>query len=172
MPSCSVMHNSLWHHEVQHARLPCPSLSPGVCSNSSPLSRWWHPTISSSAVPFSSFPQSFPASVSFPMSQFFTSGGQSIGVSASTSVLLMNTQELLVRHLLFSGLRYLSSCHSHWKLLIYLEITRKTNPIMKLPGKFLKSTKWSFTIHTTAVFQKLGVLNPHHKNSIWRLVVN
>ena len=123
-------------------------------------------------LPLSSCPQSFPASVSFPMSQLFASGGQRIGVSASTSVLLMNTQELRVRHLLFSGLRYLSSCHSHWKLLIYLEITRKTNPIMKLPGKFLKSTKWSFTIHTTAVFQKLGVLNPQHKNSIWRLVVN
>ena len=75
------------------ARLPCPSPSPGVCSNSCPSSWWCHPTISSSAVPFSSCPQSFPASVPFPISQFFTSGGQSIGVSASTSVLPMNTKD-------------------------------------------------------------------------------
>ena len=70
-------------HGLQHARLPCPSPTPGAYSNSCPLSRWCHPTISSSVVPFSSCPQSFPASGSFPMSQFFTSGGQSIGVSAS-----------------------------------------------------------------------------------------
>ena len=74
------------------ARLPCPSLSPRVCSNSCPLSRWCHPTISSSAVPFSSSHQSFPASGSFPVSWFFTSGGQSIGASASTSALPMNIQ--------------------------------------------------------------------------------
>ena len=79
-------------HGLQHARLPCPSLSPRVCSNSCPLSQWCHPTISSSVVPFSSCPQSFPASGSFPMSQLFPSGGQSIGASASTSVLPMNIQ--------------------------------------------------------------------------------
>ena len=72
------------------ARLPCPSPSPRVCSNSCPLRQWWHPTISSSVIPFSSCLQSFPASGSFPMSQFFASGGQSIGASAS--VLLMNVQ--------------------------------------------------------------------------------
>ena len=91
--SCSVMSNSLQPHELQHARPPCPSPTPRVHPNPCPLSRWYHPTISSSVVPFSSCPQSFPASGSFPMSQLFASGGQSIGVSASTSVLPMNTQD-------------------------------------------------------------------------------
>ena len=88
----SVESNSLWPHGLQHIRLPCPSLSPGVCSNSCPL-RWCHPTISSSVVPFSSRLQSFPASGSFQMSQLFESGGQSTGVSASSSVLPMNIQD-------------------------------------------------------------------------------
>ena len=91
--SCSVVSNSLRPHELQHARAPCPSPTPGVHSNPCPLSRWCHPTISSSVSPFSSCPQSFPASGSFQMSQFFSWGGQSIGVSASTSVLPMNTQD-------------------------------------------------------------------------------
>ena len=76
--SCSVGSDSLWPHESLHARPPCPSPTPGVYPNSCPLSRWCHPTISSSVIPFSSCPQSFPASGSFQMSQFFTSGGQSI----------------------------------------------------------------------------------------------
>ena len=80
-------------HELQHARPPCPSWTPGVYSNSCQLSQWCHPTISSSVVPFSSCPQSLPASGSFPMSQFFASGCQSIGVSASVSVLPMSTQD-------------------------------------------------------------------------------
>ena len=79
-------------HEPQHARPPCPSPTPGVHPNPCPLSQWCHPAISSSVVPFSC-PQSFPASGSFPLSQLFTSGGQSIGVSASTSVLPVNTQD-------------------------------------------------------------------------------
>ena len=83
----SAMSESLQPHELQHTRPPCPLPTPGVCPNSYPLSWWCHPTISFSAVPFSSCPQSFPASGSFPMSQFFTSGGQSIGVSALASVL-------------------------------------------------------------------------------------
>ena len=91
--SHSVMSDSLWPHEPQHTRPPCPSPTPGVYPNSRPLSWWCHPTISSSVIPFSSCPQSFPASGCFPMSQFFTSGGQSIGVSASASVLLMNIQD-------------------------------------------------------------------------------
>ena len=91
--SCSVVSDSLRLHEPQHARSPCPSPSPRVHSDSRPLSPWCHPAISSSVVPFSSCPQSLPASESFPMSQFFASGGQSIGVSASTSVLPMNTQD-------------------------------------------------------------------------------
>ena len=80
-------------HGLQHARPPCPSATPGVSSNSCPLSRWCHPTVSSSVVPFSSHLQSFPASGSFPMSQFFTSGGQNTGVSASASVLPINIQD-------------------------------------------------------------------------------
>ena len=91
--SCSVMSDSLWPHGLQHTRLPCPLPTPKACSNSSPLSRWCHPTISSSVIPFSSCLQSFPASESFPRSQFFTSGGQSIGVSPLASVLPMNIQD-------------------------------------------------------------------------------
>ena len=91
--SHSVVSDSLWHHELQHTRPPCPSPTPGVHPNPSPSSRWCHPTISSSVIPFSSCPQSFPASGSFQMSQLFASGGQSIGVSAWTSVLPMNTQD-------------------------------------------------------------------------------
>ena len=83
----SVMSDSLRLHGLQHTRLPCPSPTPGDCSNSCLLSRWCHPTISSSVVPFSSCLQSFPASGFFPMSQFFALGGQSLGVSASASVL-------------------------------------------------------------------------------------
>ena len=91
--SCSVVSDSLWPHETQHTRPPCPSPTPGVCSNSCSSSRWCHPAISSSVIPFSSCPQSLPASGSFPMSQLFAWGGQSIGVSASASVLPMNTQD-------------------------------------------------------------------------------
>ena len=91
--SHSVVSNSLRPHESQHSRPPCPSPTPRVYSNSCPSSRWCHPAISSSVVPFSSCPQSLPVSGSFPMSQLFTWGGQSSGVSASASVLPMNTQD-------------------------------------------------------------------------------
>ena len=91
--SHSVVSDSLRPHELQHTRPPCPSPTPGAYSNSCPLIRWFHPTISSFVIPFSSCPQSFPASRSFQISQLFTSGGQRIGVSASTSVLPMNTQD-------------------------------------------------------------------------------
>ena len=90
--SHSVVSDSLRPHEPQHTRPPCPSPAPGVYPNSCPLSQWCHPTISSSIIPFSSCPRSSPASGSFQMSQLFTSGGQSIGVSALTSILPMNTQ--------------------------------------------------------------------------------
>ena len=90
--SRSVVSDSLQPHESQHARPPCPSPTPGVYPNSCPSSQWCHPAISSSVVPFSSCPQSLPASESFPMSQLFTWGGQSIGVSASASALPVNTQ--------------------------------------------------------------------------------
>ena len=90
---CSVVSSSLRPHEPQHARSPCPSPISGVHPNPCTSSRWCHPTISSSVIPFSSCPQSFPAPGYFQMSQLFTSGGQSTGVSASTSVLPMNTQD-------------------------------------------------------------------------------
>ena len=100
MNSCSVQFSpvtqsclTLWPHEPQYARPPCPSPTAGVHSNPCPLSQWCHPTIPSSVIPFSSCSQSFPESGSFQMNQLSTSGGQSIGVSASTSVLPMNTQD-------------------------------------------------------------------------------
>ena len=89
----SVMSDSLWPHESQHARPPCPSPTPGVHPNPCPSSRWCHPTILSSVVPFSSCPQSFPASGSFPMSQLLASSGQSVGVSAIASFLPMKNQD-------------------------------------------------------------------------------
>ena len=91
--SLPIVSDSLWSHEPQQARPPCPSPTPGVHPNPCPLSWWCHPTTSSSVIPFSSYPQSFPASGSFQMSQLFVSGGQSIGVSASASVLPMNIQD-------------------------------------------------------------------------------
>ena len=90
--TCSVVFDSLWPHGLQHARHPCPSPTPEAYSNSCPLSQWCHPPISSSVVPFSCL-QSFPASGSFQMGGFFTSSGQSIGVSGSASVLPMNIQD-------------------------------------------------------------------------------
>ena len=108
------MSNSLWPHGLQHARLPCPSPSPGACSNSCPLSRWCHPTISSSVIPFSSCLQSFLVSGSFPMSQLFTSYGQSIGASAS--VLPMNIQGWFpLGKLQFKGLSRVFSSTTVWK---------------------------------------------------------
>ena len=91
--SRSVMSNTLWPHELQHARPPYVSPTPGVHLNSCPSSRWCHPAMSSSVIPFSSCPQSLLASESFPMSQLFAWGGQNTGVSALASVLLMNTQD-------------------------------------------------------------------------------
>ena len=91
--SCLVMSDSLRPHEPEHTRPPCPPPTAGVYPNPCPLSQWCHPTISSSVIPFSSCPQSFPTYGSFQMSQLFASGGQSIGVSASASVLPMNTQD-------------------------------------------------------------------------------
>ena len=90
--SSQVVSDSLQPYELQHVSVPCPVLSPGACSNSCPLSQWYHSTISSSVTPFSSFPQSFPALESFPKSRLFISDGQSIGASALASVLPMNSQ--------------------------------------------------------------------------------
>ena len=105
------MSDSFWPHESQHTRPPCPSPTPRAYSNSCPSSQWCHPTISSPVLPFSSHLQSFPASGAFQMSQFFTSGGQSVGVSASVSVLPMNIQDWLT--LEWSGwISLLSKGHS------------------------------------------------------------
>ena len=109
---CSVMSNSLWPHGLQHVRPLCPSPAPGACSNSCPLSRWCHPAISSSVVPLSSCLLSFLTSGSFWMSQFFTSGGQSIGVEAAASVLPMNIQDC--SHLGWTG----------WTSLLSRELSR------------------------------------------------
>ena len=110
--SCSVMSDSLRPHESQHASPPCLSPTPGVYSNPCPLSWWCHPAISSSVIPFSC-PQSSPASRSFPMSQLFASGGQSIGVSASASVLPMNAQDW--SPLGWTGWISLQSNHNSWQ---------------------------------------------------------
>ena len=115
--SLQVVSDYSWPHGLQHTRLPCLSTSLGVCTNSCPLNQWCHPTISSSVIPFSSCCQSFPASGSFPMSQFFTSGGQSIGVSATASVLPVNSQGWFplrltgLISLLFKGLPRVFSKH-------------------------------------------------------------
>ena len=120
--TCSVMSNSLQPLGLQHARLPCPSPTPGACSNSCPLGWWCHPTMSFSVVPFSSSLKSFPASRSFPMSQFFASGGQSIGVSASASVLpltgLISLQSKELSRVFSNTFLYgptLTSIHDYWK---------------------------------------------------------
>ena len=118
--SLSRMSDSLWPHGLWHARPSCPSPTPRACSNSCPLSQWCHQTIASSVIPFSSRLQSFPASGSFPMSQFFTSGGQIIGVSASASVLPMNIQEIQpVQRILTSLTWQLKSINSLVLSLLY-----------------------------------------------------
>ena len=149
--------NSLRPYGLQYARLPCPSPAPEACSNSCPLSQWCHPTISSSVFPFSSCLQSFPASGSFPMSQFFASGGQSIGVSVSASVLPMNIQDwpplgwtgwislqykglsrvfsnIIVQKHEFSALSFpygptLTSIHDYWKnhSFTYMDLCHQSN---------------------------------------------
>ena len=119
--SCYNVSSSLQPHELQHPRLPCPSLSPGACSNSCPSSQWCHPAISSSVVPFSSCPQSFPALGSFPMSQLFTWGGQSNGASASTSVLPMNIQDSFPLGLT----RWISlQSKGHWRVLSNITVQK------------------------------------------------
>ena len=107
--SCSVVSDSLQPHGLQHARLPCLTPNPGAYSNSCPLSQWCHPTISSSVIPFSCL-QSFPASGSFQMSQFFASGGQSIGVSASASVLPMYIKDWFPLEATTVYLKYRPTC--------------------------------------------------------------
>ena len=144
------MSDSLRPHELQHARPPCPSPTPRVHPNPCPSSRWCHPAISSSVVTFSSCPQSLPASRSFPVSQLFAWGGQSIGVSASTSVLPMNTQDfrmdwldlLAVQGTLKSLLQHHSSKASILRHSA-LFIVQLSHPYMTT-GKTIALTRWTF----------------------------
>ena len=141
--SCSVMSDSLWSHELQHTRLPYPSLSLRVCSNSCPLSQWCYPTISSSTAPFSSCPQSFSASESFPMSWLFASGGRSTGASASTSVLPMNIQGLFPLGL--TGLMSLLSKGLFGKLMQALHLfSRKLIRYYETWDTNVKPRVWAF----------------------------
>ena len=146
------MSNTLQPHEVQHARLLSPSLSPRVCSNSCPMSRWCHPTISSSVAPFSSCPQSFSASGSFPMNQPFTSGGKSIRASASASVLPMNIQGWFplgltgLISLLSIGLLRVFSNTTVWKhqfFAAYPSLVQLSRLYMTT-GKIIALTIWTF----------------------------
>ena len=150
----SVVSNSLQPHESQHTRPHCPSPTPGVYTNSRPSSRWCHPAISSSVVPFSSCPQSLPASKSFPMSQLFASGGQSTGVSASASVLPMNTQDssplgwmdwldlLAAQGTLKSLLQHHSSKASILRCSVFF-IVQLSHPYMTA-GKTIALPRWTF----------------------------
>ena len=142
--------NSLQPHGLLHARLPCPSPTPEACSNSHPSSRWCHPTISSSAIPFSSCLQSFPASGYFLMSQFFVSGGQSIGVSASASVLPTNVQDwsplewtdwISLQGTLKSLLQHHSSKASNLRGSTFF-IVQLSHPYMTI-GKIIALTRWT-----------------------------
>ena len=135
--SHSVMSYSLWFHGLQHARLPCPSQTPGACSNSCPLTQWRHLTIPSSVTPFSSCLQSFPTSGSFPVSQFFELGDQSIGVSTSASVLPMNIQDWFPL-----GLTGLSPCSSR--------DSQESSPIPKF--KSIDSSALSFLYSPSFTF--------------------
>ena len=154
--SHSFVSNSLQPYGLQHTRLPCPSPTPGAYSNSCPLSQWCHWTISSSVVPFSSCLQSFPASGSFPVSQFFASGGQSIGVSALTSVLPMNIQAWFPLGNCFDRL----AIHSFSSIAsLSIEITNKFTLI-----SLFKADLWS-----NALFTEPGDLNglPNYKPSLF-----
>ena len=151
--SHSVLSEFLWPHGLQHARLPCPSPSPGVYSNSCPLSGWCHPAISSSVVPFSSCLQSFPASGSFIMNQLFASGGQSTGASASASILPINIQgwfPLGLTGLIFlqpKGLSRVFSKHHNLKASILWHsafFMDQLSHVYMTTGKTIVLTIWTF----------------------------
>ena len=159
--SRTVVSNSWRPHELQHSRLPCPSPTPRAYSNSCPSGQWCHPTISSSVIPFFSCPQSFPASGSFQMSQFLASGGQNVGVSASASVLPMNTQDwfffrmywldlLVVQGTLKSLLQHYSSKSS---ILLHSAffIVQFSHPYMTT-GKTITLTRWTFVDKVMSAF--------------------
>ena len=149
--SCSVVSDSLWPHGLQHARLPCPSPTPGVHSDSRPLSQWCHPAILSSVIPFSCL-QTFPASGSFQMSQLFASDGRSTGVSASTSVLPVNIQDWFPLgwtgwiSLLSKGLSRVFSNTTFQKYQFFgaeLSLYSNSHPYMTT-GKTIALTRWTF----------------------------
>ena len=146
------MSDSLRPHEPLHARPSCPSETPRVHSNSCPLSQWCHPTISSSVVPFASCPQSFPASGSFQMSQLFTWGGQSNGVSASTSVLPMNTQDwsplgwtdwIFLQSKVLSRVFSNATVQKHQFFCVQLS-SQSNSHIHTTTGKTTALTRWTF----------------------------
>ena len=137
--TCSVMSDSLQPHRLQHARLPCPSPSSRVCSNSGSLSQWCHPTISSSVIQFSSCPQSFPVSGYFLMSQLFTLGGPSIGASVSASVLPMNIQDWFPL-----GLTGLISLQSKELSRVFSSTTTHHSHPYITTGKTIILTIWTF----------------------------
>ena len=145
--SHSVKSDSLWPHGLQHTRPPCPSLSPGVCSNLCPLSQWYHPTISTSVIPFSSHLQSFPASGSFSVSWLFTSGGQSIGASVSASVLPMN-----IEHRFPSGWTGLISLQSKGLSRVFSNTTTQKHQFFHVqPSLWSNSHPYMTTRKTTAL---------------------
>ena len=153
--SCSVISDCLWPYGLQHTRLSCPSLSPGACSNSCPLSWWCYLTISSSVIPISSRLQYFQASGPYLMSQFFASGGQSIGASGSASVLPMNIQDwfplgwVALISLQSKGL-FLQ--HHSWKASILCSAfftVQLSHPYMTT-GKTIALTRWTFVDNVSA----------------------
>ena len=146
------MSDSWWPHEPQHARPPCPSPTPGVEPNSCPFSQWCHLTISSSVVHFSSCPQSFPASVSFQMSQLFASGSQCIRVSGSTSILPMNTQDwfplgwtcwISLQSKGLSRVFSKTTVQKHQSLVLSFLYNPLLHPHMTI-GKTIALTRWTF----------------------------
>ena len=158
--SYSVMSDSLQHHGLQHARLPCPSPTPGVYSNSCPSSRWFHPNISSSVVPFSSRLQSFPASGSFPVSQLFASGGQSywsfsfsIGPSASASVLSASASVLNIQDWFPLGFTGMISLQSKGISRVFSNITVQKHQSINLVYTLFKAV-WIYEVVFTHFFQE------------------
>ena len=149
--SHSVVSNSLWPYGLQHARFPCPTPTPGAYSNSCPSSRWCHPTISSSVIPFSYCLQSFPASGAFPGSQFFTSGGQTIAASASASILPINIQDWIPLRLTglilqSKGLKSFLQHHSSKASILQCSaffMVQFSHPYMTT-GKTIALTRWTF----------------------------
>ena len=154
------MSDSFQPHRLQHTRPPCPSPTPGAYSNSCPLSRWCHPTISSSVIPFSSCLQSFPAWGSFPMSQFFASGGQSIGASALASVLPMNIQDWFplgltgLTSLQSKGLKSLLQHHSSKASILQCSafFMVQLSHLYMTTGKTTALTIWTFVSKVMSLF--------------------